>query len=139
MTQATVLYHRQRASKTRKEILRTSMDIASAEGLEGLSIGRLATELQMSKTGIFAHFGRRNSYSWLRSKPQSKSSWSRWYSLRSRTQGVFRVCVQCWRTGLGTLRGSFFAAVVSSPPHLLSSTVAPVVFETKSPALPRHG
>jgi AcrR family transcriptional regulator len=33
------------------------MDIASAEGLEGLSIGRLATELQMSKTGIFAHFG----------------------------------------------------------------------------------
>lgn len=33
------------------------MDIASAEGLEGLSIGRLATELKMSKTGIFAHFG----------------------------------------------------------------------------------
>jgi len=57
MTQATVLYHRQRASKTRKEILCTSMDIASAEGLEGLSIGRLATELQISKTGIFAHFG----------------------------------------------------------------------------------
>jgi len=25
--------------------------------LRGLSIGRLATELQMSKTGIFAHFG----------------------------------------------------------------------------------
>jgi AcrR family transcriptional regulator len=57
MTQATVLYHRQRASNTRKEILCTSMDIASAEGLEGLSIGRLATELQISKTGIFAHFG----------------------------------------------------------------------------------
>ena len=33
------------------------MDIASAEGLEGLSIGRLAIELQMSKTGIFSHFG----------------------------------------------------------------------------------
>src|SRR5215468_1992636 len=57
MTNATVLYHRQQASKTRNEILRTSMDIASAEGLEGLSIGRLASELQMSKTGIFAHFG----------------------------------------------------------------------------------
>jgi AcrR family transcriptional regulator len=53
----TVLYHTQRASRTRQEILRKSMDIASAEGLEGLSIGRLATELQMSKTGIFAHFG----------------------------------------------------------------------------------
>lgn len=53
----TVLYHTPQASKTRQEILRTSMDIASAGGLEGLSIGRLATELKMSKTGIFAHFG----------------------------------------------------------------------------------
>ena len=32
-------------------------DIASAEGLEGLSIGRLAADLKMSKTGTFAHFG----------------------------------------------------------------------------------
>lgn len=31
--------------------------MASAEGLEGLTIGRLAAELRMSKTGIFAHFG----------------------------------------------------------------------------------
>lgn len=30
------------------------MDITSAEGLEGLSIGRLATELQMSKAAHFA-------------------------------------------------------------------------------------
>src|SRR5215470_8819698 len=56
-TRPAVLYHRDRAATTRQEILRTSMDIASAEGLEGLSIGRLATERQMSKTGIFAHFG----------------------------------------------------------------------------------
>jgi AcrR family transcriptional regulator len=53
----TVLYHTDQASKTRQEILRIAVDIASAEGLESLSIGRLATELQMSKTGIFAHFG----------------------------------------------------------------------------------
>src|SRR5229473_8277606 len=52
-----VLYHTAQASRTRQEILRVAMDIASAEGLEGLSIGRLATELRMSKTGIFAHFG----------------------------------------------------------------------------------
>jgi len=52
-----VLYHTDQASKTRQEILRVAMDIASAEGLEGLSIGRLAHELKMSKTGIFAHFG----------------------------------------------------------------------------------
>jgi AcrR family transcriptional regulator len=53
----TVLYHTDQASKTRQGILRIAVDIASAEGLESLSIGRLATELQMSKTGIFAHFG----------------------------------------------------------------------------------
>lgn len=52
-----VLYHTQQATKTRQDILSVAMDIASAEGLEDLSIGRLATELGMSKTGIFAHFG----------------------------------------------------------------------------------
>jgi|SRR5438477_4841335 len=52
-----VLYHTDQATETRREILQFAVDIASAEGLEGLSIGRLATELKMSKTGIFAHFG----------------------------------------------------------------------------------
>ncbi len=52
-----VLYRTDQATETRREILRVAVDIASAEGLEGLSIGRLATELGMSKTGIFAHFG----------------------------------------------------------------------------------
>jgi AcrR family transcriptional regulator len=54
---AAVLYHTNQATETRREILRVAVDIASAEGLEGLSIGRLASELEMSKTGIFAHFG----------------------------------------------------------------------------------
>lgn len=56
-TKPAVLYHTERASRTRQEILHVAMDLASAEGLEGLSIGRLANELHMSKTGIFAHFG----------------------------------------------------------------------------------
>jgi AcrR family transcriptional regulator len=32
-------------------------DIASVEGLEGLTIGRLATELDMSKSGVVGQFG----------------------------------------------------------------------------------
>lgn len=52
-----VLYHTDQAAKTRRDILTVAVDIASAEGLENLSIGRLAFELRMSKTGIFAHFG----------------------------------------------------------------------------------
>jgi AcrR family transcriptional regulator len=55
--QPTVLYHTDQANETRGKILQVAVDIASAEGLEGLSIGRLAMELEMSKTGIFAHFG----------------------------------------------------------------------------------
>jgi AcrR family transcriptional regulator len=52
-----VLYQRARATRTRAEILSVAVDLASAEGLEGLTIGRLAIESHMSKTGIFAHFG----------------------------------------------------------------------------------
>lgn len=37
--------------------MRAAADLASVEGLDGLSIGRLATELAMSKSGLFAHFG----------------------------------------------------------------------------------
>jgi len=43
--------------RTRRAILETAVHIASAEGLEGLTIGRLALELSMSKSGLFAHFG----------------------------------------------------------------------------------
>jgi AcrR family transcriptional regulator len=48
---------RLRGDRTRRAILARAVDIASAEGLEGLSIGRLATELGVSKSGLFAHFG----------------------------------------------------------------------------------
>ncbi|BAZ49784.1 transcriptional regulatory protein TetR family [Nostoc sp. NIES-4103] len=43
--------------QTRQAVLRIAVDIASAEGLEGLSLGRLASELGRSKSGLFAHFG----------------------------------------------------------------------------------
>ena len=43
--------------RTRQSILESAVDIASAQGLEGLTIGRLATEMGMSKSGLFAHFG----------------------------------------------------------------------------------
>ena len=48
---------RARGDRTRRTILAAAVDVASVEGLEGLSIGRLATELDMSKSGLFAHFG----------------------------------------------------------------------------------
>ena len=46
-----------RRTRRRQQILARAVDIASAEGLEGLTIGRLASELEMSKSGLFGHFG----------------------------------------------------------------------------------
>lgn len=46
-----------KGTQTREAILEHALDLASAEGLEGLTIGRLASELRMSKSGLFAHFG----------------------------------------------------------------------------------
>jgi AcrR family transcriptional regulator len=41
----------------RTEILAAAADLASAEGLDRLSIGALAAHVEMSKSGLFAHFG----------------------------------------------------------------------------------
>jgi AcrR family transcriptional regulator len=49
--------HSQKSARTRDVILRTAVGVASVRGLEGLSIGSLADELGMSKSGLFAHFG----------------------------------------------------------------------------------
>jgi AcrR family transcriptional regulator len=43
-------------SRTRRVILARALRIAAREGLAALSIGRLAKELEMSKSGLFAHF-----------------------------------------------------------------------------------
>lgn len=48
---------RVRGDRTKRAILTKAVDIASSDGLEGLSIGRLASELGVSKSGLFAHFG----------------------------------------------------------------------------------
>jgi AcrR family transcriptional regulator len=42
---------------TRQRILDRSVHLASLEGLSGLTIGRLASDLGLSKGGVFAHFG----------------------------------------------------------------------------------
>ncbi len=41
----------------REAILERAVEVASEEGLEGLTIGRLSSELGLSKSGLFGHFG----------------------------------------------------------------------------------
>ena len=42
---------------TRQSVLEEAVQLASVQGLEGLSIGPLALAVGMSKAGLFAHFG----------------------------------------------------------------------------------
>ncbi|MFC8697230.1 TetR/AcrR family transcriptional regulator [Streptomyces parvus] len=49
------------AQATRGRILSRAAEIASEEGLEGITIGRLAETLEMSKSGVHKHFGTKES------------------------------------------------------------------------------
>ncbi len=44
---------------TRAAIVDAALAIARRDGLEGLTIGALAAQMRMSKSGVFAHFGAR--------------------------------------------------------------------------------
>ena len=43
--------------RSRRAILLAAAKLATVEGLDGLSIGRLAQAIGMSKSGLYAHFG----------------------------------------------------------------------------------
>src|SRR6476620_5864835 len=42
--------------RSRQKILRAAANLATIEGLEGISIGNLAAHIGMSKSGLYAHF-----------------------------------------------------------------------------------
>ncbi len=46
-----------KGAETRERIVGRAMTLASRDGLAGLTIGALATDLGLSKSGLFAHFG----------------------------------------------------------------------------------
>ena len=46
-----------KGAETRQAILERALDLSSVVGLEGVSIGRLADDMDLSKSGLFAHFG----------------------------------------------------------------------------------
>src|SRR5436305_15333586 len=53
----TVRRRRSDGERSRAAILREAALLASVEGLDGLSLARLADAVGMSKSGLFAHFG----------------------------------------------------------------------------------
>ena len=85
-----------KGQQTKAHILDAALHLASQAGLEGLSIGALAAATDMSKSGVFAHFG---------SREELQISVIREYHLRFE-QEVFFPAMQAPR-GLPRLRALF--------------------------------
>lgn len=56
---APVSKSQQKGQQTKAAIVDAALGLATQIGLEGLSIGAIAELMQMSKSGVFAHFGSR--------------------------------------------------------------------------------
>jgi AcrR family transcriptional regulator len=56
MATTTVRPRRSDGERSRQKILRAAANLATIEGLEGISIGTLAAHIGMSKSGLYAHF-----------------------------------------------------------------------------------
>ena len=57
MSSPTTRKRRSDGERSRNTILRAAANLATIDGLEGLSIGNLAAHIGMSKSGLYAHFG----------------------------------------------------------------------------------
>jgi AcrR family transcriptional regulator len=55
--ETSTIVRKRKGERTREAILDVAAALATQEGLEPLSIGRLADATGMSKSGLFAHFG----------------------------------------------------------------------------------
>src|SRR5256885_5975406 len=107
-----------KGERTRQSILERAVDVASLEGLEGLTIGRLADELEMSKSGLFAHFGSKEELQ-LATVEAARQRFvdAVFFFLRRAPRGYPRL-VAIWRSWLeyikrGVLRGGCFFAAAS--------------------------
>jgi AcrR family transcriptional regulator len=105
-----------KGERTRQSILERAVDLASVEGLGGLTIGRLADELDMSKSGLFAHFGSKEDLQLATIEAASQRYIREVFSVAIREPRGYPRLVAICRSWLSYLRrgvfpgGCFFAA-----------------------------
>ena len=113
-----------KGARTRHAILTTAADLATQEGLEALSIGRLAEATGMSKSGLFAHFGSKEE---LQIATVEHAASLVVDQVIAPARSAPRGCPASGRsatTSSAISRNSFFRAAASSPPLLSSSAIA---------------
>ncbi|OMI39598.1 TetR family transcriptional regulator [Streptomyces sparsogenes DSM 40356] len=104
--------------------------LASVEGLEGLTLGRLATDLGMSKAGVLGHFGTKEALQ-LATLETGAAAFRRlvWEPARDAEPGLPRLRAICeaWITYMETARDTF--------PGGCLFTTASVEFDARDGAL----
>lgn len=106
-----------KGQETRQRILDHAVDRASREGLEGLTIGVLAEALDMSKAGVFAHFGSKEELQ-LATIEAAREAFVREVGLPALAapEGLPRLQVLCarWMDYAETLSGGCFFSAAST-------------------------
>ena len=89
----------QKGQQTKAAIVDAALGLATQIGLEGLSIGALAEVTQMSKSGVFAHFGSREELQISVIREYHRGSRKRSSIRRCRSRGACPGCAPCFATG----------------------------------------
>ena len=106
------------ARETRGEIVARAVAVASTDGLEGLTIGRLAGDLSMSKAGVIGHFGSKEALQ-LAALEEAIAIFTRevWLPVAEREAGVERLLAigEAWIAHLqsGVFPGGCFLTAAS--------------------------
>ncbi len=118
---------------SRTTVVEAAVDLASVIGLEGLTIGRLATDLHMSKSGLIGRFGSKESMQRaVLEAAIARFTASVWVPVANEPAGLRRLeaIVDAWITHLGdgTFPGGCFLTTASveydARPGTLSDDIA---------------
>ena len=87
---------KEEAAQTRASIIDRAVQTASIEGLEGVTIGRLADDLGMSKAGVIGHFGDKTTLQRATFQQAAKIFTAEvWERSRSKPHGLPRLSAVC--------------------------------------------
>jgi AcrR family transcriptional regulator len=96
------------ATITRENIVAAAVERGSVDGLEGITIGKLATSLRMSKAGVIGHFGNKEALQ-LAALDQATRTFRAevWDPVAARPEGIVRLRAVA-RAWLSHLQGDTF-------------------------------
>jgi len=113
-----------KGQRTREEIVNRATRIAGEEGLGAISIGRLAKELRMTKSGLFVHFG---------SKDKLEAA------VVARAADIFHGSGHFVISGWNSWRNESCRAAISLPGHSFCTRDRMVSFPDRAEKLPARG